>query len=84
MCYACISVVTNYAAGVGAEPLRHGDVIGQMKKMESALQDYVVNCLSNTPADRKCGCKTAPIASKDRRRSEALYWPQGLYRPPDN
>ena len=59
LCYACISVVTNYAAGIGDEPLRHGDVKEQMKKMESALQDYVVGCLSNMPADRKCGCKTA-------------------------
>ncbi len=60
MCYACISVVTNYAAGIGEEPLRHGDVKEQMKKMETVLQDYVVGCLSDMPAERKCGCKSAP------------------------
>jgi len=60
MCYACVAVVTNYAAGIGDRPLSHEDVVGQMKKLGSALQGYLIGCLAGMPGKAGCACKAAP------------------------
>ena len=59
ICYACIAVVTNYAAGITDEPLSHGEVIERMNEMGPILQKYVVDRLLNIPLRRKCNCKVA-------------------------
>jgi len=59
ICYACIAVVTNYAAGITDEPLSHCEVIEQMKKMGPLLQNYVVDRIAHIPVEKKCNCKGA-------------------------
>lgn len=59
MCYAGISVATNYAAGI-SKVVTHEEVLEAMKKIEAILASYVVSCLSAVPAERKCMCREAP------------------------
>jgi 5'-methylthioadenosine phosphorylase len=58
ICYACIAVVTNFAAGIGDRPLTHGEVIEEMSRMQDVLNKYVVDCLSGIPEKRSCTCST--------------------------
>ncbi len=60
MCYACISVVTNYAAGISDRPLSHEEVTEHMKKIGAPLQKYAVDCLAGMPEKTGCACKEAP------------------------
>jgi 5'-methylthioadenosine phosphorylase len=60
MCYACLAVVTNFAAGIGNRPLSHEKIVGQMKKAGGMLQNYVVDCIIGMPEKMGCSCKTAP------------------------
>jgi 5'-methylthioadenosine phosphorylase len=60
MCYACLAVVTNYAAGIGDRPFTHEDVVEQMKKAGAMLRGYVVDCFSGMPKKMDCSCKSAP------------------------
>lgn len=59
MCYAGIAVVTNYAAGI-SKKVSHEEVLAAMKKIESVLANYAVDCLSHVPAERKCACGNVP------------------------
>jgi 5'-methylthioadenosine phosphorylase len=60
MCYACIAVVTNYAAGLDNQPVSHEEVMEEMEKLGAALQDYVISCLAAMPEKPGCHCKDAP------------------------
>ena len=60
MCYACLSVVTNYAAGIGDRPLSHEEVVVRMKKAGVMLQNYVIDCLMGMPEKLGCSCLSAP------------------------
>lgn len=57
MCYAAVAVVANWAAGVTAEPLSHGDVSAfveeQMPRVR-ALFEWVVS----NHVDGPCGCRS--------------------------
>ncbi|MDI6897540.1 S-methyl-5'-thioadenosine phosphorylase [Methanocella conradii] len=57
MCYACVAVVTNYAAGISDKPLSHEEVIAEMKRIGVSLQAYVVDCLMRVPPKVGCSCK---------------------------
>lgn len=57
MCYACIAVVTNYAAGISDEPVSHEEVLEEMEKLGKTIQDYVIGCLFSVPEKTGCGCK---------------------------
>lgn len=59
ICYACICVVTNYAAGLCGHPLSHEEVLEEMKKIGTKLNNYVVDCLISVPIKTKCSCKTS-------------------------
>ena len=56
MCYACVAVVTNYAAGISDEPISHEEVIEEMQKLGSMIQGYVIGCLSAIPEKAGCNC----------------------------
>jgi len=60
MCYACICVVTNYAAGISGHPISHEEVIEEMEKAKARLQGFIVACLHGMPKDMGCKCKDAP------------------------
>ena len=55
MCYAGIAVITNFAAGISKQ-VSHAEVLAAMEKIGTVLADYVVGCLPNVPAERKCAC----------------------------
>jgi 5'-methylthioadenosine phosphorylase len=57
MCYACIAVVTNFAAGISDEPVSHEEVIEEMKKLGKTIQGFVISCLALIPEKPGCGCK---------------------------
>lgn len=59
ICYACITVVTNFAAGIGNQPLSHEEVIEEMARVEEPLNNYVVDCLLSLPKEKTCDCETA-------------------------
>lgn len=59
MCYACVAVATNYAAGISGKPLSHDEVVEEMRRIRVPLQAYVVDCLMKTPVKRGCSCKDA-------------------------
>ena len=59
MCYAGISVATNYAAGI-SQAVTHEEVLEAMKKIESVLAHFVVGCITAVPEIRQCTCSEAP------------------------
>jgi 5'-methylthioadenosine phosphorylase len=59
MCYAGIAIITNYAAGI-SKKVSHEEVLEAMAKAGTVLADYVVNCLTKVPAERKCACCNVP------------------------
>jgi 5'-methylthioadenosine phosphorylase len=59
MCYAGISVATNYAAGI-SKVVTHEEVLAAMKQIESVLASYVVSCITTVPEVRQCICRDAP------------------------
>ncbi|BAI62475.1 purine nucleoside phosphorylase [Methanocella paludicola SANAE] len=59
ICYACIAVVTNYAAGISDEPVSHEEVLEEMEKLRKTIQGFVIRCLPSIPEKTGCGCKDA-------------------------
>lgn len=64
LCYATLAVVTNWAAGIAEEPLRHGEISARMDTHMETVQDIfaaVVKTLGNrecaacTPGAADCG-----------------------------
>jgi 5'-methylthioadenosine phosphorylase len=60
MCYACLCVVTNYAAGISGHSLSHEEVIEEMEKAKARLQGFIVACLDGMPENMGCKCRDAP------------------------
>ncbi len=56
ICYACVAVVTNYAAGISDEPVSHEEVLEEMEKLGDTVQDFVIDGLAAIPKTRGCGC----------------------------
>jgi 5'-methylthioadenosine phosphorylase len=59
MCYACVAVATNYAAGISGKPLSHEEVVEEMSRVRMPLQAYVIDCIMKMPVKRCCSCKKA-------------------------
>ena len=58
LCYATIAVVTNWAAGVSKEPIKHGEVSGFMDKQTPRIRAI----FEKTIADHKeiaCSCRSS-------------------------
>lgn len=58
ICYACVAVVTNFAAGIDDHALTHGEVVEEMNRMQDTINNYVVDCLLSIPEKRSCACPT--------------------------
>lgn len=56
MCYATISMVTNYAAGISSEPLTHQEVLDVMAANVDRLKTLLMNSLPLIPTQRGCHC----------------------------
>ncbi len=59
ICYAGISVVTNYAAGIKNEKLTTKEVIENMNKNLRKVQAIILNALKLIPKERSCPCSRA-------------------------
>lgn len=60
MGYAGISVVTNYAAGIGDSPLTQDEVVDVMKRMEAPLHSLIIDALFRLPEKSECSCEGVP------------------------
>lgn len=56
MCYATISMVTNFAAGISSEPLTHEEVLEVMAANGERLKTLLISALPLIPEQRGCHC----------------------------
>lgn len=59
MCYATISMVTNFAAGISPAPLTHGEVLETMAANTDNLKQLVMKCIEIMDTKAKCACGSA-------------------------
>ncbi len=60
ICYASVSIVTNYAAGVsGKEKLTHQEVLDVFSKRLEDLSRLLAKSIPLIPEERSCACKDA-------------------------
>lgn len=56
ICYANISMVTNFAAGISAQPLSHQEVLDAMKELSDNIARLIMTILETIELDRPCSC----------------------------
>jgi 5'-methylthioadenosine phosphorylase len=59
LCYATIALVTNYAAGISAQPLSHQEVTSVMSAAQGMLRRVILSVLDNISESRPCSCSQA-------------------------
>jgi 5'-methylthioadenosine phosphorylase len=59
LCYAAITLVTNYGAGIASRPLSHQDVISAMNDAQGLLRRIIFSALENISESRPCSCSQA-------------------------
>lgn len=59
LCYAGVSVVTNFAAGVIGQKLTAAEVLSGMHRVVAALKVLLLETFAHIPAERACSCKNA-------------------------
>lgn len=59
LCFACIAVVTNYAAGISVKKLTATEVIETMKVSMERIKNLLIETLKIIPEIRTCDCKNA-------------------------
>ncbi|HBE76259.1 MAG TPA: S-methyl-5'-thioadenosine phosphorylase [Firmicutes bacterium] len=57
ICYANLSTVTNWAAGISVEPLNHTEVVQIMSLNKDKLRRLIGNFLLEVNDELKCGCR---------------------------
>lgn len=64
LCYATVSMVTNYAAGISPQPLTHEEVLGVMAANAERLRSLAMRALELLPPDPvrcRCGAHTGGV-----------------------
>lgn len=56
LCYATISMVTNYAAGISPEPLTHGEVYSLMKENQERLKQLLLKTIDGLDTSDRADC----------------------------
>lgn len=56
MCYANISIVTNFAAGISPGLLTHGEVVDMMGQNIEGIRRILTSTLEFIPAEQHCDC----------------------------
>ncbi|MDD3852469.1 MAG: S-methyl-5'-thioadenosine phosphorylase [Syntrophomonadaceae bacterium] len=56
ICYANISIVTNYAAGISAGILTHAEVVEMMKSRIQQVREIMMKSAALLPETRECDC----------------------------
>lgn len=59
MCYATVSMVTNYGAGISSQNLTHGEVVEIMKQNSAKLRLLLEKTLTRIKAEADCSCRHA-------------------------
>lgn len=59
ICYATISMVTNFAAGISATALTHGEVVDEMKKNTENLKQLLMEAVLLLNEEADCECQHA-------------------------
>jgi 5'-methylthioadenosine phosphorylase len=59
LCYATLSIVTNYAAGISQKPLSHQEVVTKMAETQELLRQLIFSALVTLPQERDCNCSQA-------------------------
>ncbi len=56
MCYASISIVTNFAAGISPDILTHDEVLEMMSKITPIVGQLILETIKNFPEEKTCQC----------------------------
>lgn len=65
LCYATITMVTNFAAGISPNALTHAEVVEVMKNISSRISDLIMETIESIPLEKHCSCaKSAEEAGK--------------------
>ncbi|MGI6307795.1 MAG: S-methyl-5'-thioadenosine phosphorylase [Dethiobacteria bacterium] len=56
LCYANLSLVTNFAAGISPRPLNHQEVVEMMEEKLDIIRGVFMETLVSLPPERKCHC----------------------------
>jgi 5'-methylthioadenosine phosphorylase len=59
LCFSCIAVVTNYAAGISEKRLTTTEVMETMKRSLERVRNLIAEALTMIPGSRTCDCKNA-------------------------
>ena len=59
LCYATITLVTNYASGISTRQLSHKEVIAAMNEAQGVLRRLILSVLENISESRPCNCSQA-------------------------
>ncbi len=57
LCYLCIAVITNYAAGISRTKLTTTEVVETMKKSTEKVKQLLSSAIELIPSERHCICK---------------------------
>lgn len=60
LCYATVSMVTNYAAGISSHPLSHGEVLEVMSELSENISHLIMATIEAIPLEGKCLCRQGP------------------------
>lgn len=60
LCYATVSMVTNFAAGISPNPLSHGEVLEVMKEISGNISRLIMNTIESIPLAGSCQCRRGP------------------------
>jgi 5'-methylthioadenosine phosphorylase len=59
MCYATVSMVTNFAAGISPQPLTHHEVLETMQANAENIKRLILSAIERLDAEADCACKHA-------------------------
>lgn len=59
MCYATVSMVTNFAAGISSQPLTHHEVLETMKANSENIKQLILSAIERVNPETDCACKHA-------------------------
>ncbi len=59
MCYATISMVTNYAAGISRQALTHSEVVETMQANTENIKQLIMSAIDLINTNSDCGCRHA-------------------------
>jgi 5'-methylthioadenosine phosphorylase len=57
MCYATVSMITNFAAGISPTPLTHAEVVECMAKNSERMKDLIMKSIELYEDDGSCECR---------------------------